>query len=451
MMFPASLFAQCTVEGRVLNPVKGNPVRRAEVFLGRGRAMTDANGVYKFAGVNPGRYRLSAQRTGFWPARRWLTVSDCGSTQHADLALVVAGAIAGHVYDENGEPLLAAMQLWRESWKHGHHELLEVTRKYTEGGEYRFFGLSPGHYLVSTIQTPLRETRQAYDQVFCPASLLIDPGSEVRDIDFHLFRTPTVTLGLSIEGTAASDQFVSIDLEGTDRHAKLHLATNNPKFEIDGLTTGTYKLTATSRYDDRRYYVLMNINVGSVDIKGLPVHLLPALDVEARLRFEGDQRPPGEVAMHLSPFLTAHPEEDGSYKWSGVNPGTFTLSADLPDGYYLTSQRTFEVGPGNHGPFELVASSGAARVEGKVQFPDTVDQVRVVLAGKEIEKNVLAGSDGAFVMKGIAPGQYTLFAVEEDEDQQWRNPETLRALTAKGMRIDLAAGSTAHRDLALTR
>jgi hypothetical protein len=155
--------------------------------------------------------------------------------------------------------------------------------------------------------------------------------------------------------------------------------------------------------------------------------------------------------MSLSVFQTAHPEEDGSYKWSDVIPGTYTLVANLPDDFYLKSRRTFEVSPGNQGPFEILASAGAARLEGKVQFPDTVDKVRVLLAGTEIEKNALTGSDGAFVLKGIAPGRYKLIAIEEDEDQRWRDPETLKGLIANGVSVELIAGSTVHRDLTLTR
>jgi hypothetical protein len=435
----------------VLNPLKGSAVRRAEVFLGPYRSVADTNGRYRFTSVKPGRYRIYAERPGFWPARQWLTLTDCPSVRQIDLTLLAAAAIGGHVYDEAGEPLLVNVQLWRETWKHGFRELLEVTRQTTEEGGYRFFGLPAGRYSVSTAQTPIRETRQAYDQTFYPSPLIVVPGGEARDIDFHLRRTSTVTLGLTIEGTFAADQFVSIDLESQERTANLHLATNDSKFDIDGLTTGSYKLIATSRYEDQRYYAFLNINVGAVDIRGLPVRLLPALDVQAKLRFEGDHAPAAPVALSLSPRETAHPEEDGSYKWNDVTPGAYSLNADLPEDLYFKSGRTIEISPGKQGPFEVVVSAGAARLEGNVHFPDTVDKVRVVLVGKEIEKNALAGPDGSFALTGIAPGQHTLIAIEEDEDQNWRNPETLKALIAKGARLDLSPASTIHRDLALTR
>jgi hypothetical protein len=414
------------------------------------RTVADANGHYQLASVKPGRYRIYADRPGFSPARQWLTLSGCQAVRELDLKLIADAAIAGHVYDETGEPLLVNVQLWRETWKHGFRERTELTRQATEEGAYRFFGLTAGRYFVSTVQTPVREARQAYDQTFYPSPLDVSAGSEARDVDFHLNRTATVTLGLLIEGTLTPDQFVSIDLENPARKADLHLATNDPKFEIDGLTAGSYKLTATSRYEDRLYYALLNIDIGSGDVRGLPVRLLPALEVKAKLRFQGT-KPSGEVSMSLSPRHTARPESDGTYKWSDVVPGTYNLSADLPDGFYLKSHRATEVSPGNQGPFEIDASAGAAHLEGTVQFPDTVDQVRVVLVGTEVEKNALATPDGRFSLKGIVPGQYTLFAVEEEEAQTWRNPDKLNALVAKGVKLDLAEGSTVHRDLSLTR
>jgi hypothetical protein len=443
------LMAQCSVEGRVLNPVKGSPVRRAEVNLGTHRTLTDANGRYKFQGIAPGRYRVSAERFGFWPARQWLTLSDCQSTRQIDLMLLAGAAIAGHVYDENGEPMFVNVQLWRETWKHGDRELLEVTRQTTEDGVYRFFGLAAGRYFVSAAQTTIQEARRAYEQTFYPTPLNLRTGGEARDIDFHLRPTAAVKLGLVIEGLFDPDQFVSIDLENPALKANLQLGTNASNVEIHGLTAGSYKLTATSRYENQRYYAFANIDVGTVDIQGMRIQLAPALDVQAKLRFEGASA--AGVSVSLSPTQTAHPDETGSYKWTDVIPGTYTLVPNLPESFYLKSRGTVDVRPGNQGPFEIIASAGAAELDGKVQFPDSVDKVRVILTGTRIEKTTQAASDGRFTLKGIAPGHYALVAVEEDEDQNWRNPEVLKVLTANGVDVDLASGTKAHRDLALTR
>jgi protocatechuate 3,4-dioxygenase beta subunit len=191
--------------------------------------------------------------------------------------------------------------------------------------------------------------------------------------------------------------------------------------------------------------------VGTVDIRTLPVQLAPTLDVQAKLKFEGPPPYPVEVPVRLSPLQTAHPDDTGSYAWSGVIPGTYNLAVDLPDGFYMKSSTTVDISRGRQGPFELVASAGAAGLDGKVQFPDSVDKVRVILIGSRIEKTALTNADGVFILKGIAPGQYTLTAVEEDEDQNWRNPDILKSLAAKGVPVELARGVTGHRDLALTR
>src|SRR4051812_12783560 len=65
---------KCSIEGTVLNAVSGEPLSRATVILegiapdNRGvilRANTDAAGAYSLGNIEPGNYRMRAQRAGF--------------------------------------------------------------------------------------------------------------------------------------------------------------------------------------------------------------------------------------------------------------------------------------------------------------------------------------------------------------------------------------------------
>src|SRR5260370_39341867 len=83
-LLPLALAAQtkpddsCSVSGQVSNAATGEPVRRAMVSLRRidvspgvtniqvsGTGATDATGRFAIAGIAPGKYRLSAERSGF--------------------------------------------------------------------------------------------------------------------------------------------------------------------------------------------------------------------------------------------------------------------------------------------------------------------------------------------------------------------------------------------------
>jgi hypothetical protein len=204
----------------------------------------------------------------------------------------------------------------------------------------------------------------------------------------------------------------------------------------------------------------MNLNVGTVDIEGLRIQLSPAVEARAKLRFENGAPPDREsIAVTLRPLdpelpsATSH-DEGGVYVWNSLRPGNASIAIDsLPESMYLKSPREIEIGTGRNEEWEIVVSSGAALVEGKVEFPDDVDAVRVILigAGNEIEKNVTADPDGTFSIRAIAPGKYTLIAIEDDESVSWRNPDVLKSLAAKGTAVELAEGGAVHRDLKLIR
>src|SRR5436305_1252030 len=64
--------ADCVIKGQVLNAVTGEPLRKARVTLAKAEARSgprerdvDVAGRFEFRSVEPGRYTLRAERTGF--------------------------------------------------------------------------------------------------------------------------------------------------------------------------------------------------------------------------------------------------------------------------------------------------------------------------------------------------------------------------------------------------
>src|ERR1700736_3972624 len=65
---------KCTIEGKVVNAITGEPLKKANVALfgadqdttgSSFSASTDAGGVFSVKEIVPGKYRMNAQRTGF--------------------------------------------------------------------------------------------------------------------------------------------------------------------------------------------------------------------------------------------------------------------------------------------------------------------------------------------------------------------------------------------------
>ena len=110
-----------------------------------------------------GRYSLNASKTGFialsYGQRRPLQagtplqLAEGQQLKGVELRLPRGGAISGHIFDEDGEPMPAAtVRLMRYEYLQGDRRLVPVGTDQTDDrGQYRIWGLNPGEYYVSAI------------------------------------------------------------------------------------------------------------------------------------------------------------------------------------------------------------------------------------------------------------------------------------------------------------
>jgi hypothetical protein len=157
------------IAGRVAAADTGRPVRRARVFLsgaqiqgGRG-ALTDDDGLFELTELPEGRYTLTAGKTGFitlsYGQRRPLQagipiqLADGQQLTGVDFKLPRGSVIAGHVFDESGDPLPGAnVRVMRYEYAQGNRQLVPVGGAQTDDlGAYRVWGLNPGDYYVSAV------------------------------------------------------------------------------------------------------------------------------------------------------------------------------------------------------------------------------------------------------------------------------------------------------------
>lgn len=160
------------LSGRVLAADNARPVRGARVFVnaaevpgGRG-ATTDENGNFDLTGLPAGRYTLTVSKSGLislsYGQRRPLqagTPLQLGEGQQLsgiEFRLPRGSVIAGHVYDETGEPMAGALvQVMRFQYAQGSRQLVPAGGGQTDDrGAYRVWGLNPGDYYVSAVARP---------------------------------------------------------------------------------------------------------------------------------------------------------------------------------------------------------------------------------------------------------------------------------------------------------
>ena len=146
-----------SLAGYVLHSFTSAPVRKATVILTAPQirlvAETGADGRFEFTGLPPGTYLLSASHAGFLGrrARRPVVLGGDGHVTDAEIRLPPQGVIAGHVLDEDGDPVGGAIvtitkQVYRDGRKQW--ERIDPAVRASENGEYRFANLAPGRYLV---------------------------------------------------------------------------------------------------------------------------------------------------------------------------------------------------------------------------------------------------------------------------------------------------------------
>ena len=165
------------ISGRVMDAITGQPLARASVALNpsnplnnpnspdSGRVeVTDAEGVFAFAGVPPGKYVLSARRRGYidqmYQQHESFTTAiivgpGCES-ENLIFGLRAGASISGDLVDESDDPIRHAdVMLYHQLFTGGKRRTLLVRRVNTnDEGHYHFGALSPGTYFVAVLAQP---------------------------------------------------------------------------------------------------------------------------------------------------------------------------------------------------------------------------------------------------------------------------------------------------------
>ena len=175
---------------------------------------------------------------------------------------------------------------------------------------------------------------------------------------------------------------------------------------------------------------------------------------------DGNDESLGSVAMGGGFSNLAHVGGDGSFAWKDVPPGTYFVQISevsaTPD-WFLKSVASdghdandtgFSVGGGAIS-LDLVATANGGSIDGAVgnQDDEPVADAVIVAAPEAHFRNrpdryrkALADQSGHFSLRGLPPGDYTLFAWESVEGDAYYNPDFLRSYEDRGKAMHVRAG-----------
>jgi hypothetical protein len=159
------------ITGFVLAAATSKPISGALVTLtapelpGPLSVLSDGHGAYRLTGLPAGHYTIVASKAGYLdlnygqrqPLMEGEVIQLAEGEQYPFTAckLLRAGAIAGRIADDNGEPLAGAtVAVMQYGLIQGERRLVQAgTAKTDDTGSYRVWGLMPGDYYVSVAAT----------------------------------------------------------------------------------------------------------------------------------------------------------------------------------------------------------------------------------------------------------------------------------------------------------
>ncbi len=459
---------------------------------------SDERGHFLLTGLEPGRYILSAERNGYLPqdyGQRRANQTGAMLTllpgQHlGDIVfhLTPFGVISGRALDEDGDPIpRVQIQTMRVSHQNGRRELTPIASGTSDDrGDYRVFGLPPGRYYVSAAPAPSprpgapQPDEEGYVPFYYPgvtdpgqaAPLELRAGGDIQGVDFRLTRTRTVRVrgrvlnaatgrlerGIVVfllprgSGTAASGprtQNAIVDAQGN--------------FEIRGVAPGSYLLSAFQADQQRRFFARLPIDVGAANLEGLNLTLGPGLEIAGRVRFEesGGRLELVRVTLQSRSEGTggtaAAVKSDGTFSLQNVAADSYTLAIAglLEDGYVKSArfggidalERGLDLSRGDPpGPLDVVLSPAGGHIEGVVLMENQQPAAgaTVVLAPDaarrtqaQLFRSATANQYGRYVLRGIPPGDYRLFAWVDVEPGAWLDPDFLAEYEKRGETVSV--------------
>jgi len=502
---PADL---CTIQGVVIKAGTGEPLHKAtvEAYPSGGRsegnsAVTDAMGRFELKGLAPGRYDLSAQRNGFVTQEygqrtpdgpgTTLTLSAGQKIPDITFQMIPAAAITGHVYDEDGEPVLrarvASMQF---RYTNGQRQLISNRMVMTNDlGEFRLYGLSPGQYFVQAapaIEFDKPKTKQGYVPVYYPgvpdpdraAPITVRGGDEFSGVDISLqpARAFTVRGHVVNSGCEGAARGGMVFLTGQNSNLNpispgtLHEANGQSVFEFPSVPPGSYYLSARLLNEGKQCAGRQTLEVSDADIDGVALAITPGVEIKGRLRVEGQlDANLGSYSISLFPKNTNLPlgrpssesaKPDGTFLLKNAFDGDYEINVeDLPENYFVKSARLDGVNvltagvtvdtkqaPGS---LEIVVSPNGAGLEGVVSKegqPFSGATVTLVpdpphRGVRQMFRTTTTDQNGRFVMQGLSPGDYKVFAWEKIERGAYTSSEFLQPYENHGESAHITEGS----------
>jgi hypothetical protein len=481
--------ARYTLKGTVINSLSGEPVSRALVQIyqqGQRSTLTDREGHFQFDSLPQMLATLNVRKPGYFdgqtPAshlhqRTSLQIGP--DTPPVILKLVPEAIVAGHVYDENGEPL-AQVPIKMSSFRitNGRRQWQQMAGTNTnEDGEFRIANQMSGEYYLSAgpsidrtfLQTPDAASPVAYASIYYPdspdlqsaASIRLSAGQHVQ-ADFSLRPTTSVTISGAITGYPVGQgvELRFLNASGEDVAFARRFNPQDGRFDARIPSLGPCTIKARSQ-DAQGHSLIGEVTVNATTkISGIEIGLAQAVFIPITIRLE-ETKPPADyhiagtgqrlnyaAHVHLIPEDRLHQEITSSnegdpqhpvFAIRNLEPGIYRVEANPQGPWYIQSatyagadllSEPLVAARGATSPIELVLRDDGGTLAVTVPEMGTGKQATIVAVPDRAPSHVATaqGFGGSQIqMMQLAPGGYKVFAFDTVDSLEYTNPEVLRA------------------------
>jgi len=459
----------------------------------------DGEGQFALDGLPAAKYQLTASkrgyRTGYFNEHEeFSTAIVTGEGQDTGalvFRLMPAAVLHGVVNGDGGEPVEGAyVMLFEKPNGHRPHERIAEADAATtdDTGGYEFDNLAPGEYLVAVRAEPwyavhraaskmrgLNDPSTALDVAFPvtyydsttdegSATAIVLAGGSREEANINLHAAPALHLLVPIPAGENRPELRQSVLGIALPTGSVGLIAGSPPAgmaEYDGVAPGRYEMTLT---DPARVVTVDASTSQQVD----PNQGTPMVKVSGVVRTAAGVPLPYDVTVTLDWLSGAHPQEqirtvtrNGAFGFTAAAPSDWSLQAAATSSVADKTLSVLQVGAGSRvkagnlvqvgertPALVVTVSEGATKVKGFAKKGGKgLAGAMVVLAPRDLtamdglSRRDQSDSDGSFSLQDVAPGQYTLVAIENGWDLDWGSPDVIRRYLPGGTAVTVTDGS----------
>jgi hypothetical protein len=392
------------------------------------------------------------------------------------------GIVAGQIHSSDGEPVPGiSVMVVAGGFRDGRVSVVPIgisipgTVAQTDAaGQFRLQNIPPGRYYIlakpnSNSNGDVVTFYPGVTRLVAARQVEVGPRSDIRGIDFKISKSLLVKVrGRVFDAIAGNvSRKATVNLTGGLLASFRMSVDDSGSFQFEGVPPGDYVLWATEVGSPNPPFATRRITIGERDIDGVELAFRPPVIVKGRVILEDGGRftNPGVV-----PGITANIVEgtlgrgttalmDGSFQLGGrfgLIEGEYRISVDhLPGDYYVKSMsfsltdlllETLKVPA--PAPAEVVITlTEGTRLQGNVvdesQAPAPNTRIYLIprdsaAKDRHLAKLIQTNQSGGFDIRGVAPGDYTLFAVTQFIVGSPEDPEFTRNYEGRGTMVTVA-------------